>query len=109
MQIFNNSSPVEVLAALSNAVRLEIVRLLIDTERCVSDIASHFHLDLSVISRHLRILEQAGIISFCRVGKNVIYRLADQRVKLIIKILSNAGINTRHRRGGSRLIGNETR
>jgi len=106
MQIFN-PSPQEVLAALSNAVRLEIVRLLLDTERCVSDIASHFHLDLSVISRHLRILEQAGIVSFCRVGKNIVYRLADQRVKPILKILSNPVTNTR--RGGRPVIGNEAR
>ncbi|MEO0108131.1 MAG: metalloregulator ArsR/SmtB family transcription factor [candidate division WOR-3 bacterium] len=75
----------EIFTALGNEHRLRIVELLRDGGRCVCQIAPEFDLDLSVVSRHLSVLEQAGIIISRREGRWIHYRLADRRV---LKLLS---------------------
>jgi len=68
------------LAALGNEHRLRMVELLRQGERCVCEIAPEFEIDQSVVSRHLAVLEQAGIVTSRRDGRRVLYRLADRRV-----------------------------
>ena len=63
---------------------IERVRLLAEGERCLCEIAPHFHQDPSVICRHLQLLERAGVILSRRDGQRIFYRLADHRtVKLV--------------------------
>jgi ArsR family transcriptional regulator, arsenate/arsenite/antimonite-responsive transcriptional repressor len=70
----------EYLAALGNEHRLKLVELLGGGERCVCELTCEFELDPSVISRHLAVLEQAGVIVSRRDGRWIHYRVADQRV-----------------------------
>lgn len=63
--------------ALCEPSRLAIVRLLLE-RRCaltVGEIASCCPLDVSVISRHLALLRDAGILDSTRKGKEVLYEL----------------------------------
>ncbi len=55
-------------------------------ERCVCEIAEALGRERSVVSRHLMILEQAGIVQFRSVGRMVIYRLRDKRALNLIAI-----------------------
>jgi ArsR family transcriptional regulator len=69
-----------ILAALGNEHRLRIVELLRHGERCVCEITPAFRLDPSVVSRHLAVLERAGVIKSRRDGRWIHYRLTDRRV-----------------------------
>src|SRR5260370_34770435 len=50
-------------AALSDPTRRSIVRRLADGEATVLELAEPFPISLPAISRHLKVLEQAGLIS----------------------------------------------
>ncbi|MGV3001442.1 ArsR/SmtB family transcription factor [Vibrio sp. E150_018] len=64
-----------VFKAISNPMRLKILLLLEDGERCVCDFEHELNLDMSVISRHLKLLNDSNIVSSRREGKRVFYKL----------------------------------
>ena len=80
MQMTDKSKAAEVLAALGSAHRLRIVELLCQGECCVCELTPDFKLDPSVVSRHLAVLEEAGIIVSRRSGRWIHYRIADRQV-----------------------------
>jgi DNA-binding transcriptional ArsR family regulator len=50
-------------SALSDPTRLAIVeRLLREGERSVGELASPFRLSMPAVSRHMRVLEEAGVV-----------------------------------------------
>jgi DNA-binding transcriptional ArsR family regulator len=60
--------------ALCEPVRVEILKILTAKGRCdVSTIAEHFPQDSSVVSRHLAILHDAGIVRREKVGRHVFF------------------------------------
>ena len=58
-----------VFAALSDPTRRSIVRRLADGEATVLELAEPFPISLPAISRHLQVLERAGLISRGRDGQ----------------------------------------
>ena len=58
-----------VFAALSDPTRRSIVRRLADGEATVLELAEPFPISLPAISRHLKVLERAGLISRGRDGQ----------------------------------------
>jgi DNA-binding transcriptional ArsR family regulator len=58
-----------VFAALSDPTRRTIVRRLAEGEATVLELAEPFDISLPAISRHLKVLEQAGLISRSRNGR----------------------------------------
>src|SRR5436190_22178878 len=58
-----------VFAALSDPTRRSIVRRLADVEATVLELAEPFAISLPAISRHLKVLENAGLISRGRYGQ----------------------------------------
>ena len=50
------------LEALADPTRRRIVELLVDGERSAGEIASHFPASRPGISRHLRVLREAGLV-----------------------------------------------
>jgi DNA-binding transcriptional ArsR family regulator len=58
-----------VFAALSDPTRRSIVRRLADGEATVLELAQPFLISLPAISRHLKVLEEAGLISRSRDGQ----------------------------------------
>ena len=50
------------IEALADATRRRIVELLSDQERSAGEIASHFETSRPGISRHLRVLREAGLV-----------------------------------------------
>ena len=62
-------------AALSDATRRQILRLLKRGSRTAGDIADEFHLTKPTISHHLRILKAAGLVRSERRGTNIVYTL----------------------------------
>jgi DNA-binding transcriptional ArsR family regulator len=59
----------DVFAALSDPTRRSIVRRLADGEATMLELAEPFPISLPAISRHLKVLERAGLISRSRDGQ----------------------------------------
>lgn len=65
----------DVLAALADPVRREIVETLADGEIGAGDIAARFPVSRPAISRHLRVLREAGLVVSEVRGQRREYRL----------------------------------
>jgi len=76
----------ELFKGFADSTRVHILYLLADGEKCVSEIAEQVELSQSAISHQLRILKQMQLIKFRREGKNILYSLADDHVKTILKM-----------------------
>lgn len=64
------------LRALTEPARLEVLRvLLVHGSGDIGEIATHLPQDRSVISRHLRVLQEVGIVSARKDGRRVIFSL----------------------------------
>lgn len=68
---------IKVMKALSDPSRVKIVKLLQRRELCVCEIKEALGLAQSTASKHLRTLEDAGLITYSKDGLWVNYRLAD--------------------------------
>ena len=65
---------------LANPKRLEILNLLRDGERSVSDLAERMGLSPSNVSQHLTLLRQKGVVTARRDGLAVYYRIANRKI-----------------------------
>ena len=74
----------ELFKGFADPTRVHILYLLAEQEQCVSDIAEKVELSQSAISHQLRILKQMQLIKFRREGKNILYSLADEHVRMIL-------------------------
>jgi DNA-binding transcriptional ArsR family regulator len=63
------------LDALGNPYRREIVELLARKPRSVQEIADRLPISRPAVSRHLRVLNGAGLVSDEQVGTRRLYRL----------------------------------
>lgn len=52
-----------VFAALADPTRREILRMLLEDDMAVTDVAEPFEMSLAAISKHLTILTKAGLIT----------------------------------------------
>lgn len=66
--------------ALSDPIRLEIIAYLRDGEKCVCEIVPHLNLIQPLVSRHLKILKDAGIVRCRKDGTKRMYSIVDQRI-----------------------------
>lgn len=53
----------QVFAALADGTRREILRMLLEDDMAVTDVAEPFETSLAAISKHLSVLSKAGLIS----------------------------------------------
>jgi len=63
------------LSALADPTRRAIIERLEFTERSVLEIAKPFQISLPAISRHLKVLERAGLIERHKIGKTHVIKL----------------------------------
>ncbi len=56
-------------AALADPTRRRILEHLAHGERCVTDLAKPHRMSLPAVSKHLRVLEAAGLVRRCRKGR----------------------------------------
>ncbi len=80
MDVTNRQLTTALLAALGSEYRMRMVELLATGERCVCEIVPHFPTSFSVVSHHLSVLEQAGVVVSRRDGRWMRYRLVDDSV-----------------------------
>lgn len=76
----------DVFKVLGDPTRLRILRVLMNQEVCVRDIADEFGMGQSAVSHQLRILRDARLVQFRRDGKTVYYSLADAHVFTLLDV-----------------------
>jgi ArsR family transcriptional regulator len=77
----------EVLRALGHPVRLAILELLRDGERCVCEIEPELGLRQPNISQHLAALRAARLVATRREGARVMYRVVDPGIFQVLDLL----------------------
>lgn len=77
-----------VLHALADPIRLEIVSYLREGEKCVCEIVPHLNLVQSLVSRHLKILKDVGIIRCRKEGTKRMYSIVDAQIYRVMDALS---------------------
>lgn len=75
------------LSLVSNQARFRILCLLTIGEFCVNDIVRLVVGKSSNISQQLKILMLAGYVSNERVGKQIYYKLEDEKIRSLIGFL----------------------
>ncbi|RLK59034.1 metalloregulator ArsR/SmtB family transcription factor [Actinokineospora cianjurensis] len=65
----------EVAGAIADPVRRQILLMLRDGDLAAGDIAGRFEISRPAVSRHLRVLREAGLVSDQVVGRQRVYRL----------------------------------
>ncbi len=75
----------EIGKALAHPVRVKMLRLLADGERCGCEFAPILGLDPSVVSRYLGVLSRAGLVTSRRDGVRVMWRLTDPSILDILQ------------------------
>ena len=68
----------KIMKALSDGNRVKMVKMLQRRVMCVCEIQAALGLSQSTASKHLKILEEAGLITFTKEGLWVNYRLANE-------------------------------
>ena len=83
--------PVSVFKALGDESRVSILLMLATTERAltVTEIAKNMPIDVSVVSRHLKMMSEAGILRADRNGKQVHYTLRKEELVSRLELLSD--------------------
>ena len=76
----------EILSAIAHPNRIRILECLKDEAHCNCELAPALRLEQSNLSRHLKILVQAGVLISWKEGLRVNFRVADQRVYRILEL-----------------------
>ena len=76
-------TPVPQFAALADETRCGIVELLRDGPRPVHELAAAFAISRPAVSRHLRLLREAGLVAEERHGRENVYSLQRQQLRLV--------------------------
>ncbi len=81
---------VDVLKSVAHPVRLVVVELLSkNDELSVGALQTQLHIEQSLLSHHLTLLRNKGIIECRREGKSVLYRLKERNLLLALECISN--------------------
>jgi ArsR family transcriptional regulator, arsenate/arsenite/antimonite-responsive transcriptional repressor len=75
--------------ALADPSRREILRLLRDGDLPAGELAAQFEISWPSVSRHLRVLEEAGLVRSKRRGGNIIYALRTSVLQDIVAELAD--------------------
>lgn len=80
------SKEADILKTIGHPIRLKIIAGLLQSECCVSNIWGCLDLPQAVISQHLSILRNKGVVSGRRDGNKVIYNVTDLFTKRLIEV-----------------------
>lgn len=81
----------ELFSVLSAPARLKIINCLRDGEQNVSQLVARIGTTQPNMSQHLNTLYKAGILGKRRDGVQILYRIVDERVKmLVLKIIQSS-------------------
>lgn len=89
-----NRFKAKLFRALSDPVRLEILEFLRDGEKCVCEIIPQLNLVQPLVSRHLKILKNCGIVSYRKEGNRRLYSITNSQIFEILDGITPDLVNT---------------
>ncbi len=81
--------------ALSDELRLDVVNMLLDGERCVCELTDELDIAQSRLSWHLKTLKDAGIVNDRREGRWIYYSLNAEAIHEARSILDGLKVSVR--------------
>lgn len=75
-----NKFRAKIYRALSDPVRLEIIEFLRGGEKCVCEIIPHVNIIQPMVSRHLKILKDCGLVLYRKDKSRRRYSVTDPRI-----------------------------
>lgn len=75
------------LKLLANNNRLIVLCQLVDCEQCVGELLEHVEISQSALSQNLIRMREQGLLSDRRKGNQIYYRISDNVVNDILKVL----------------------
>jgi DNA-binding transcriptional ArsR family regulator len=78
----------DVFQAIADPTRRELLSLLADREMPVTMISEHFPISRTAVSKHLHVLEEAGLVSGRKVGRETRYILSPEPLQELKSWLS---------------------
>ena len=79
----------KIFNALSDPVRLDIIDFLRRGEKCVCEIVPYVDLIQPVVSRHLKILKDCGLLKYRKEGNRRLYSVTDHRIVEVIDAIGS--------------------
>ncbi|MBI2567398.1 MAG: helix-turn-helix transcriptional regulator [Candidatus Schekmanbacteria bacterium] len=79
----------DLLAALAHPLRLRIVDGLLRGDCCVTNMVDCLGLPQPIVSRHLAILRNAGVLAVTRAGRKRSYRVVHPLAARVVPLLLN--------------------
>ena len=73
--------------ALADRTRRDIVRLAIDGEEGVAELASHYAMSFAAVQKHVAILERAGLVTKVRIGRRKVVRTNREGLRVARRLL----------------------
>lgn len=78
----------QVIRAINNKLRLQIIRLLADKELNVTEIHTRLKIEQEVASQQLHILRQFSVLVARREGKYIYYSINNEKIKTLLGIVN---------------------
>lgn len=75
---------VQIFKVLTHPARIAILDILRDGEHCVCHMEAYLGLRQAYISQQLSVLREAGLVRDRRDGWNIFYRVADERIYVLL-------------------------
>ena len=97
-----------VFAGVSDTTRLQIVLVLLERERNVSELVASIGVSQGRVSMHLQCLRWCGFVSSERRGKYVYYRVRDERVRELIALARAFAASYHHELASCAVLNHET-
>jgi DNA-binding transcriptional ArsR family regulator len=70
----------KIFKALADPIRLEIIEFLRNGEKCVCEIVPSMGIIQPLVSRHLKILKDCGLVNDRKDGNRRLYSITDSRI-----------------------------
>jgi DNA-binding transcriptional ArsR family regulator len=71
----------DIFQAIADPTRRKLLRLLADNEMNVTGVSGHFPMSRTAVSKHLRILSEAGLVKEHKVGRETRYSLQPEPLR----------------------------
>ncbi|MBT1072673.1 ArsR/SmtB family transcription factor [Pelotalea chapellei] len=88
------------LKTLGHPVRLRIAIGLAKESACVMEIWECLEMPQAVVSQHLKVMKEKGLVVSCREGTRVRYELGSERIAELVRVItrnSSLGLGTADR------------
>ncbi|MCI8330780.1 MAG: winged helix-turn-helix transcriptional regulator [Bacilli bacterium] len=69
----------------SDETRLKILGTLLDSDKCVCEIANAINISPSAVSHQLKLLRTLNLVKTNKNGQNVTYGVSDEHIKIILE------------------------